>query len=56
VPETATLTLLTRPSPAREASKRIAEDILLTAGAAPSESEDSPTFVKMNANILDDTF
>jgi len=42
---------------AREASKRIVEDILMTAGAEPDESaEYSPTMVKMNANILDDTF
>jgi DASH complex subunit ASK1 len=44
---------------AREASKRIVEDILLTAGAAPEygeESEYSPTMVKMNPDILDDTF
>ncbi|KAI0132766.1 DASH complex subunit Ask1-domain-containing protein [Xylariales sp. AK1849] len=46
-------------TPAREASKRIVEDILLTAGAAPEygeESEYSPTMVKMNQDILDDTF
>ncbi|KAI6258676.1 hypothetical protein MCOR07_004583 [Pyricularia oryzae] len=44
-------------TPAREASKRIVEDILLTAGAAPDESSEySPTIVKMNANILDDSF
>lgn len=45
---------------AREASKRIVEDILLTAGAAPEyvddEEEYSPTMVKMNQDILDDTF
>lgn len=42
---------------AREASKRIVEDILLTAGAAPEESSEySPTMVKMNQDILDDTF
>ncbi|ORY64888.1 Spc98 family-domain-containing protein [Pseudomassariella vexata] len=46
-------------TPAREASKRIVEDILMTAGAAPEygESSDySPTMVKMNQDILDDTF
>ncbi|RYP91384.1 hypothetical protein DL770_002524 [Monosporascus sp. CRB-9-2] len=44
-------------TPAREASKRIVEDILLTAGAAPEESSEySPTMVKMNQDILDDTF
>lgn len=44
---------------AREASKRIVDDILLTAGAAPQyleEDEYSPTMVKMNKAILDDTF
>lgn len=42
---------------AREASKRIVEDILLTAGAGPDESSEySPTMVKMNQNILDDSF
>jgi DASH complex subunit ASK1 len=41
---------------AREASKRIVEDLLLTAGDAPDESEYSPTMVKMNPDILDDTF
>ncbi|KAL8348397.1 hypothetical protein RB598_001613 [Gaeumannomyces tritici] len=44
-------------TPAREASKRIVEDILLTAGAGPDESSEySPTMVKMNQNILDDSF
>ncbi|KAI8628262.1 hypothetical protein F5Y19DRAFT_146965 [Xylariaceae sp. FL1651] len=44
-------------TPAREASRRIVDDILITAGAAPEESEEySPTMVKMNHNILDDTF
>lgn len=41
---------------AREASKRIVEDILMTAGAEPSEEEYSPTMVKMNPDILDDSF
>jgi len=42
---------------ATEASKRIVENILFTAGAAPDESSEySPTMVKMNPNILDDTF
>lgn len=42
---------------AREASKRIVDDILLTAGMGPEESEEySPTIVKMNTNISDDTF
>jgi DASH complex subunit ASK1 len=41
---------------AREASKRIVEDILLTAGAAPDESEYSPTMVKMNDDILNESF
>ncbi|KAK0714631.1 DASH complex subunit Ask1-domain-containing protein [Lasiosphaeris hirsuta] len=43
-------------TPAREASKRIVDNILLTAGAEPESSEYSPTMVKMNPNILDDTF
>ncbi|KAI0165672.1 DASH complex subunit Ask1-domain-containing protein [Xylariaceae sp. FL1272] len=44
-------------TPAREASRRIVDDILVTAGAIPEESEDfSPTMVKMNHDILDDTF
>ncbi|KAK3940617.1 hypothetical protein QBC46DRAFT_287763 [Diplogelasinospora grovesii] len=44
-------------TPAREASKRIVDNILLTAGAELEESEEySPTVVKMNADILDDTF
>lgn len=45
---------------AKEASKRIVDDILLTAGAAPEYEDDledfSPTMVKMSHNILDDTF
>lgn len=42
---------------AREASKRIVDDILMTAGAMPDESSEySPTMVKMNQDILDDTF
>jgi len=44
------------PPTAREASKRIVEDILLTAGGGPSESEYSPTMVKMNEDILDESF
>ncbi|KAH8889777.1 hypothetical protein GQ53DRAFT_795101 [Thozetella sp. PMI_491] len=44
-------------TPAREASKRIVDDILLTAGVGADEStEYSPTVVKMNADVLDDTF
>ncbi|PKS08932.1 hypothetical protein jhhlp_003545 [Lomentospora prolificans] len=45
-------------TPAREASRRIVDDILLTAGAAPDgdTEEYSPTMVKMNKDILDDTF
>ncbi|KAI0844718.1 DASH complex subunit Ask1-domain-containing protein [Daldinia vernicosa] len=44
-------------TPAREASRRIVDDILITAGAAPDDSSEySPTMVKMNQNILDDTF
>jgi DASH complex subunit ASK1 len=42
---------------AREASRRIVDDILITAGAVPEESlEYSPTMVKMSHDILDDTF
>ncbi|KAK3318356.1 DASH complex subunit Ask1-domain-containing protein [Apodospora peruviana] len=44
-------------TPAREASKRIVDNILLTAGAEPDgSSEYSPTMVKMNPDILDDAF
>ena len=45
-------------SAAREASRRIVDDILTTAGAPPDEDteEYSPTMVKMNKDILDDTF
>ncbi|KAI0469438.1 DASH complex subunit Ask1-domain-containing protein [Xylaria cf. heliscus] len=43
-------------TPAREASRRIVDDILITAGAEPEESENSPTMVKMSHDILDDTF
>lgn len=32
------------------------EDLLLTAGDVPDEGEYSPTMVKMNPDILDDTF
>ncbi|KAI0198942.1 DASH complex subunit Ask1-domain-containing protein [Astrocystis sublimbata] len=41
---------------AREASRRIVDDILITAGAEPEESEHSPTMVKMSHDILDDSF
>ncbi|KAI1748208.1 DASH complex subunit Ask1-domain-containing protein [Xylaria castorea] len=43
-------------TPAREASRRIVDDILFTAGADPEDSEHSPTMVQMNHDILDDTF
>ncbi|KAJ1333548.1 DASH complex subunit ASK1 [Microdochium nivale] len=45
-------------TPAREASKRIVEDLLITAGAGPGgdSPELSPTMVKMNQDLLDDTF
>ncbi|KAK2023085.1 DASH complex subunit Ask1 [Colletotrichum zoysiae] len=44
-------------TPAREASKRIVDDILLTAGAEPESFEEySPTMVKMNKDILDESF
>ncbi len=41
---------------AREASKRIVDDILMDAGAEPGSSEYSPTMVKMNEDILNDSF
>jgi DASH complex subunit ASK1 len=42
---------------AREASKRIVEDLLMTAGAGhDTDEEDSPSMVKMQDNILDDSF
>ncbi|POR39487.1 DASH complex subunit ask1 [Tolypocladium paradoxum] len=43
-------------TPAREASKRIVDDILIDAGADPESSEYSPTMVKMNEDILNDSF
>ncbi|KAK5653851.1 hypothetical protein OQA88_7775 [Cercophora sp. LCS_1] len=44
-------------TPAREASRKIVDNILLTAGAElEGSSEYSPTMVKMNPDILDDTF
>ncbi|KAI0021264.1 Spc98 family-domain-containing protein [Xylariomycetidae sp. FL0641] len=44
-------------TPAREASRRIVDDILIGAGANPEDSSEySPTMVKMNQDILDDTF
>jgi DASH complex subunit ASK1 len=47
----------TNSSIAREASKRIVEDLLMTAGAGhDTEEEDSPSMVKMQDNILDDSF
>ena len=41
---------------ARQASKRIVDDILIDAGADPESSEYSPTMVKMNEDILNDSF
>lgn len=41
---------------AREASKRIVDDILMTAGAEPESPEYSPTMVKMNEDVLDESF
>lgn len=42
---------------AREASKRIVDNILLTAGAElEGSSEYSPTIVRMSNDVLDDTF
>ncbi|KAH6895437.1 DASH complex subunit Ask1-domain-containing protein [Thelonectria olida] len=43
-------------TPAREASQRIVGDILLDAGADPDSSEYSPSMVKMNEDILNDSF
>ncbi|EQK97330.1 DASH complex subunit Ask1 [Ophiocordyceps sinensis CO18] len=43
-------------TPAREASKRIVDDILMDAGADPASSEYSPTLVKMSEDILNDSF
>ncbi|KAI1172725.1 DASH complex subunit Ask1-domain-containing protein [Nemania sp. FL0916] len=46
-------------TPAREASRRIVDDILITAGAIPEEEEsadNSPTMVKVSHDLLDDTF
>ncbi|CAI4210564.1 unnamed protein product [Parascedosporium putredinis] len=45
-------------TPAREASRRIVDDILLTAGAGRDgdTEEFSPTMVKVSKDILDDTF
>jgi DASH complex subunit ASK1 len=43
---------------AREASKRIVEDLLLTAGIGreDTDGEDSPSMVKVKDDILDDSF
>lgn len=43
---------------AREASRRIVDDILVGAGAEPEEDteEFSPSMVRMNKDILDETF
>lgn len=43
-------------TPAREASKRIVEDLLMTAGGGPDYDEDSPTMVKPMNNLMDDSF
>ncbi|KAG5927944.1 hypothetical protein E4U42_001536 [Claviceps africana] len=43
-------------TPAREASRRIVDDILMDAGAELESSEYSPTMVKMNEDILNDSF
>ncbi|KAG6004159.1 hypothetical protein E4U21_001376 [Claviceps maximensis] len=43
-------------TPAREASRRIVDDILIDAGAELESSEYSPTMVKMNEDILNDSF
>lgn len=42
---------------ARDVSKRIVADLLMTAGAgADSEDGDSPSIVRMQNDLLDDTF
>ncbi len=42
---------------AREASKRIVEDLLMTAGAGhDTDIEDSPSMIKMKDDLLDDSF
>jgi DASH complex subunit ASK1 len=43
-------------TPAREASKRIVEDLLMTAGAGHDFDEDSPSMIKPSNNLLDDSF
>ncbi|PTB70570.1 hypothetical protein BBK36DRAFT_1137230 [Trichoderma citrinoviride] len=43
-------------TPAREASRRIVDDILLEAGGGVDTSEYSPSMVKMNEDILNDSF
>lgn len=43
-------------TPAREASKKIVENLLLTAGEMPESSEFSPSVVKMNPDLMDETF
>ncbi|KAG5996053.1 hypothetical protein E4U52_007373 [Claviceps spartinae] len=43
-------------TPAREASRRIVDDILTDAGAEVGSSEYSPTMVKMSTGILNDSF
>lgn len=40
---------------AHEASKRIVEDLLMTAGAGNTDAEDSPSMVRMQSN-MDDSF
>lgn len=41
---------------AREASRRIVDDILIDAGAGADSSEFSPSMVKMNDDILNESF
>ena len=43
-------------TPAREASKRIVKDLLMTAGAGGYDEEDSPSMIKPSNNLLDDSF
>jgi DASH complex subunit ASK1 len=41
---------------AKQASKQIVDSILIDAGENPESSEFSPSLVKINENLLDDSF
>ncbi|KAH8173101.1 DASH complex subunit ask1 domain-containing protein [Sarocladium implicatum] len=43
-------------TPAKQASKQIVDSILIDAGENPESSEFSPSLVKINENLLDDSF